>query len=107
MTGAELRKLRERSGLSAVKFGVAIGFGGKRHNIARAVRRLEGSDALGLDVVANAARFEASLFGRGEAARRAREGHGQGEAQDCCRKATEGRQARRKATCERKAEGGC
>ena len=64
MTGAELRKLRERSGLSYVQFGEAIGYGGKRRNIARRMRRMEGlgSDHIPEYVVENARSFEARLI---------------------------------------------
>jgi hypothetical protein len=34
--------LRRRTGLGCVAFGAALGIGGKGHNIARCLRRLEG-----------------------------------------------------------------
>lgn len=61
MTGAELQKLRRRSGLSLAKFGAALGFRGK--NIDRAIRRLDGygSAAVPQHVAERAAGFEQAL----------------------------------------------
>ena len=63
MTGTELRDLQRRAGLSATAFGVAIGYGGKPHNIARTVRRLQGrgTEPIPEDVARRALVFEARL----------------------------------------------
>lgn len=56
MTGAELRDLRRRSGMSYVGFGIELGFGGKRTSISRNVRGLEGlgDERIPLDIAKRA-----------------------------------------------------
>ena len=47
MTGNQLRRIRQKCGMSAVAFGRAIGYGGKGgadDTIARKVRELEGRE---------------------------------------------------------------
>lgn len=63
MTGADIKALRSRSGLGPARFGAAIGYGGRAHNIARTVRRLEGKadELVPADVAARATRFERGL----------------------------------------------
>jgi hypothetical protein len=63
LTGTELKALRSRSGLGPARFGAAIGYGGKSHTIARAVRRMEGlaDEEIPYDAAERAQRFERGL----------------------------------------------